>query len=82
MAHPSASEGFQSGLALLEQINAAGERERLGLDLAAALGILLADRAGTEGNGLLLLALANTVMRATFSMRQTQAILGDCRGSA
>jgi hypothetical protein len=82
MAYPDASEGFQSGLALLERIRASGNPDHLGVDLAAALGILLADRAGVEGNGLLLLALANTVMRASFTMRQAHAILADCRGSA
>lgn len=83
MAAPVESEAFRAALALLRKIRADGDTEHLGLNLAAALGIVLADHAGTEGNGLLLLALAETVMRASFMMRQAQVeILAECRGSA
>jgi len=83
MPAPDQSEAFRSALALLKRITADGEPEHLGLNLASALGIVLADHAGTEGNGLLLLALAETVMRSSYMMRQAQAeLVASCRGSA
>jgi hypothetical protein len=74
-------QSFDRGRALLDRLRLESGVENLGIDLAVALGILIADEC--PGHDLRLpLALANAITLAACRLRRKAAVVSSCAGSA
>jgi hypothetical protein len=81
MANDCTPIAFASGQALLDRLRLETGADSLGIDLAVALGILIADECRTDDLRLPL-ALAQTIALAAARMRRMTMIKSSCAGSA
>ena len=72
---------FAAGKALLDRLRSDPGSDGLGIDLAVALGILIAEECPGEDLKLPL-ALANAIALASARMRRTTLMISSCAGSA
>ena len=81
MAADCPPESFAGGKALLDQLRLEARTDSLGVDLAVAIGILIAEECSGDDMRVPL-ALASAISLAATRMRRRMLMVSSCAGSA